>query len=75
MWKGGGGNLLQCADELELFRAAVPGRLEQRMALESIKQAWRDSQWGGLYLFTAFDDPWKVAEPGTFYAEQFWGME
>ncbi|KAK3985630.1 cell wall glucanase [Cladorrhinum sp. PSN332] len=55
--------------------AAVPGRNEQRIALDSIKQAWRESQWGGLYLFTAFDDPWKVAEPGTFYAEQFWGME
>ncbi|KAK4160128.1 glycoside hydrolase superfamily [Cladorrhinum sp. PSN259] len=55
--------------------AAVPGRSEQKVALESIKQAWRDSQWGGLYLFTAFDDSWKVAEPVTFYAEQFWGME
>ncbi|KAK4231943.1 cell surface manno protein MP65 [Podospora fimiseda] len=55
--------------------AAVPGRIEQKIAIESIKQAWRDNPWGGLYLFTAFDDSWKVAEPGTFYAEQFWGME
>ncbi|KAK4203591.1 cell wall glucanase [Triangularia verruculosa] len=67
-WQGGANN------------RAVPGREEQRRAVKSIREVW-ERDWrgirggGGLFLFTAFDDPWKRAEEGTFYAEQFWGME
>ncbi|KAK0673588.1 putative cell wall glucanase [Cercophora samala] len=66
-WQGGSNN------------RAVPGREEQRRAVEGIRRVW-ERDWrgirggGGLFLFTAFDDPWKRAEEGTFYAEQFWGM-
>ncbi|KAK3346670.1 glycoside hydrolase superfamily [Lasiosphaeria hispida] len=53
---------------------AVPGRQNQKMAVQSIVDVYGATNPGGLILFTAFDDGWKKAEPGTFYAEQFWGM-
>ena len=53
---------------------AVPGRENQRVAIRSILDVWGNENLGGLILFTAFDETWKKAEKGTFYAEQFWGM-
>ncbi|EGO55092.1 hypothetical protein NEUTE1DRAFT_102550 [Neurospora tetrasperma FGSC 2508] len=62
---------------------AVPGRWEQKTAVEGVMKAWREGSQRGfvgddgdfeLYLFTAFDDEWKKADKGTFYAEQFWGI-
>lgn len=53
---------------------AVPGRENQRVAVRSILDVWGKENPGGLILFTAFDEAWKKAEKGTFYAEQFWGM-
>ena len=54
---------------------AVPGRDNQGVAVRSIVDVFGAANPGGLFLFTAFDDPWKKAEAWTFYAEQFWGME
>lgn len=53
--------------------AAVPGMDQQATALSSIKGAYTANP-GNVILFTAFNDLWKKAEPGTFMAEQFWGM-
>ncbi|KAI1080281.1 glycoside hydrolase superfamily [Whalleya microplaca] len=52
---------------------AIPGLDHQASALSSIKSAYTDSP-GNVILFTAFNDPWKKAEAGTFMAEPFWGM-
>ncbi|KAK0649515.1 glycoside hydrolase superfamily [Cercophora newfieldiana] len=54
---------------------AVPGRENQRVAVRSIVDVYAAGNPGGLFLFTAFDDPWKKPEAWTFYAEQFWGMD
>ncbi|KAK0713143.1 glycoside hydrolase superfamily, partial [Lasiosphaeria miniovina] len=54
---------------------AVPGADNQRQAVASLVADYGDLNPGGLILFTAFDDPWKKAEPETFYAEQFWGLK
>ncbi|KAK3321669.1 cell wall glucanase [Apodospora peruviana] len=54
---------------------AVPGKQNQLTATKSIVSEFGGQEGlGNLILFTAFNDPWKKAEPGTFYAEQFWGM-
>ncbi|KAI1862431.1 hypothetical protein JX265_009145 [Neoarthrinium moseri] len=53
--------------------AAVPGMDTQAAAISSIKSAYSSNP-GDLILFTAFNDPWKQAAAGTFYAEQFWGI-
>ncbi|KAK3388546.1 glycoside hydrolase superfamily [Sordaria brevicollis] len=61
---------------------AVPGRAEQKKVVEGVRKIWQEGkerEFGDdgdfeVYLFTAFDDPWKKAEKGTFYAEQFWGI-
>lgn len=63
---------------------AIPGRWEQQRAVEGVMKAWREGSQRGfvgddggdfeMYLFTAFDDEWKKADQGTFYAEQFWGI-
>lgn len=61
---------------------AVPGRAEQKMAVKGVMDIWREARQRGfgddgdfeVFMFTAFDDPWKKAEKGTFYAEQFWGI-
>ncbi|KAF5251911.1 hypothetical protein FANTH_3093 [Fusarium anthophilum] len=53
---------------------AVPGMSQQKVALDSIKQAF-SSHMGDLILFSAFNDPWKKAEAATFMAEQWWGIE
>lgn len=62
---------------------AVPGRAEQKRAVEGVMKVWKEGRERGfgddgdfeVYMFTAFDDEWKVAEKGTFYAEQFWGIQ
>ncbi|KAK4445052.1 putative cell wall glucanase [Podospora aff. communis PSN243] len=54
---------------------AVPGRDNQRVAVRSIVDVYAAENPGGLFLFTAFDDPWKKPEAWTFYTEQFWGMD
>lgn len=53
---------------------AVPGLKQQQQALGSIKQAFSSNP-GDLILFSAFNDPWKVRDPGTFNAEQFYGID
>ncbi|EFQ97356.1 hypothetical protein MGYG_00395 [Nannizzia gypsea CBS 118893] len=53
---------------------ALPSRENQRIAIESLKQAYKDTN-GELMLFSAFDDPWKVDGPNTFGAEKYWGMQ
>ncbi|KAI0206006.1 glycoside hydrolase family 17 protein [Astrocystis sublimbata] len=54
--------------------AAVPGLDHQSTAIASIRGAFSNNA-ADVFLFTAFNDLWKKAEPGTFMAEQFWGME
>ncbi|KAM0269867.1 hypothetical protein ACHAQH_009602 [Verticillium albo-atrum] len=55
-------------------RAAVPGRNQQHIAIDSIKTAFADHP-GDLILFSAFNDPWKPVSADTFHAEQFWGID
>ncbi|KAK3385093.1 cell wall glucanase [Podospora didyma] len=53
---------------------AVPGRDNQRAAIDSLQRDYGSVNPGGLIMYNAYDDRWKKAEPGTFYAEQFWGL-
>lgn len=53
--------------------AAVPGINEQKLAIESIKEAFA-SHPNDVILFSAFNDLWKHAEAATFNAEQYWGI-
>jgi len=53
--------------------AATPGIDHQATALSTIRNAFSGNV-GDVFLFTAFNDLWKKAEPATFMAEQFWGM-
>ncbi|KAI1275015.1 glycoside hydrolase family 17 protein [Xylaria sp. FL0933] len=53
--------------------AAIPGLDHQSKAISSIKDTF-SSNAADVFLFTAFNDLWKKADPGTFMAEQFWGM-
>ncbi|KAM0324526.1 hypothetical protein ACHAQA_007911 [Verticillium albo-atrum] len=55
-------------------RAAVPGRNQQHIAIDSIKTAFADHP-SDLILFSAFNDPWKPVSADTFHAEQFWGID
>ncbi|KAJ9148568.1 Cell wall glucanase [Pleurostoma richardsiae] len=52
---------------------AVPGMDHQQDAVSSIRASFASSP-RDLILFSAFNDAWKKAEAGTFYAEQFWGI-
>ncbi len=54
--------------------AAVPGKDNQATAVDSIRSTYGSLNPSDLILFTAFNDLWKTAAPGTFYAEQYWGM-
>ncbi|KAH8881439.1 glycoside hydrolase [Thozetella sp. PMI_491] len=54
--------------------AAVPGQENQQVALQSLMDNYGSQNPENLFMFTAFNDLWKKADPGTFYAEQFWGM-
>ncbi|KAM5475276.1 Cell surface mannoprotein mp65 [Microsporum audouinii] len=53
---------------------AIPSREDQYVAIESMKQAFKGTN-GELFLFSAFDDPWKKDGPNTFGAEKFWGIQ
>ncbi|KAI5460271.1 glycoside hydrolase superfamily [Mariannaea sp. PMI_226] len=52
---------------------AVPGPSQQLEAINSIKSAFANNI-GDVVLFSAFNCPWKKAEPNTFYAEPYWGI-
>ncbi|RKU41689.1 hypothetical protein DL546_000858 [Coniochaeta pulveracea] len=54
--------------------AAVPGKENQRTALAAIRTVFANNNPGNVIFFSAFNDLWKKAEPRTFYAEQFWGI-
>ncbi|KAF1987601.1 glycoside hydrolase family 17 protein [Aulographum hederae CBS 113979] len=49
---------------------AVPSRENQEKAVASLKRVFKSN----LVLFSAFNDPWKVDQPGTFNAEKYWGF-
>lgn len=51
---------------------AHPGKEEQRTAMESVKGEWGKESWGGMFLFSAFDDKWK--QPGPWEVERNWGI-
>ncbi|OJJ49200.1 hypothetical protein ASPZODRAFT_1421438 [Penicilliopsis zonata CBS 506.65] len=51
---------------------AVPSVQNQRVAIDSLRQAFPD---GDLVLFSAFDDGWKSDTQWTFGAEKFWGIQ
>lgn len=52
---------------------AIPGIDQQAAALDSIRAAFADNP-QDVFLFSAFNDRWKVAAPETYMAEQFWGI-
>ncbi|KUI58244.1 putative family 17 glucosidase SCW4 [Cytospora mali] len=52
---------------------AVPGVEQQAAALNSIKAAFASNP-EDMVLFSIFNDLWKTAAAGTFYAEQYWGI-
>lgn len=52
---------------------AIASASEQRAALESLKKEFEGTN-GNLFLFSAFDDPWKEDDEYTFGAEKFWGF-
>ncbi|KAF2760697.1 glycoside hydrolase [Pseudovirgaria hyperparasitica] len=51
--------------------AAVPGRTQQRMAIASLKEKFKD---GNMVLFSAFNDEWKTDTAATFNAEKHYGI-
>ncbi|KAF3490562.1 uncharacterized protein GIQ15_00079 [Arthroderma uncinatum] len=53
---------------------AIPTRENQHTAMESLMQAYKGTN-GELFLFSAFDDPWKQDGSNTFGAEKFWGIQ
>ncbi|KAL1884151.1 hypothetical protein VTK73DRAFT_6820 [Phialemonium thermophilum] len=53
---------------------AVPGKINQKTAIASIKSAYSGSDSANLILFSAFNDLWKKPSAGTFFAEQYWGI-
>ena len=50
--------------------AAIPNPENQQAAIASLKNSFSSN----LFLFDAFNDPWKSNYPGTFNAEQWWGV-
>jgi exo-beta-1,3-glucanase (GH17 family) len=50
--------------------AAVPSPENQRLALESIRSNFDHD----MFLFHAFDTPWKADTASTFNAERYWGV-
>ncbi|ATY64843.1 cell wall glucanase (Scw4) [Cordyceps militaris] len=52
---------------------AVPGLANQKMALDSIQEAFAASP-GDIILLSAFNDLWKTKAASTFDADQFWGI-
>ncbi|KAH6652072.1 glycoside hydrolase superfamily [Truncatella angustata] len=53
--------------------AAVPSLDNQAVAITSIQGSFSSNP-ADCIMFTAFNDPWKQADAGTFFAEQYWGM-
>jgi exo-beta-1,3-glucanase (GH17 family) len=49
---------------------AVASPDNQRIALDSIRSNFKND----MFLFNAFDDPWKANTASTFNAEQYWGI-
>ncbi|KAF2278404.1 glycoside hydrolase [Westerdykella ornata] len=49
---------------------AVPSRQNQRAAVDSIKSRFDHD----VFLFNAFDSPWKRDWAGSFNAEKYWGI-
>jgi exo-beta-1,3-glucanase (GH17 family) len=54
--------------------AAVPGKEQQKTALEAISKAYAEHP-AELFLFSAFNDLWKAKEAKTFFVEQSWGID
>lgn len=52
---------------------AVPGLANQKMALDSIHEAFASNP-GDVFLFSAYNDLWKTKTMATFNADQFWGI-
>ncbi|KAF4974083.1 hypothetical protein FZEAL_8984 [Fusarium zealandicum] len=52
---------------------AVPGPAQQKAAIAAIEEEFADHL-DDLILFSAFNDPWKKEEAGTFNAEPYWGI-
>jgi exo-beta-1,3-glucanase (GH17 family) len=52
---------------------AIPGLENQKLALESIMEAFADRP-GDVILFSAFNDLWKERTMTTFNADQYWGI-
>ena len=50
--------------------AAVPGKANQQVAIESIKNMASDH----IIFFSAFDNKWMKDTPATFGTEQYWGI-
>lgn len=50
--------------------AAVPSEANQQAAISSLRSSFSDN----LVLFSAFNDYWKENFPGSFDAEQYWGI-
>ncbi|KAF2751637.1 glycoside hydrolase family 17 protein [Sporormia fimetaria CBS 119925] len=54
----------------EAHDQAVPSRANQQLAIESIKREFP----GDVFLFNAFDCPWKTDFGGSYGAERYWGL-
>jgi exo-beta-1,3-glucanase (GH17 family) len=52
---------------------AQPGLENQRVAIESIKQAFEENP-GDVVLFSAYNDLWKQSNANQFAAEKYWGI-
>lgn len=52
---------------------AVPGLDNQKLAIDSIKEAFADHP-GDVVLFSAFNDLWKEKSMATYNVDQFWGI-
>lgn len=49
---------------------AVPNQENQQKAIESLRSKFD----GDIYLFNAYDSPWKSDWQGSFNAERYWGI-
>jgi exo-beta-1,3-glucanase (GH17 family) len=49
---------------------AIPSRQNQKKAIESLLSNFKND----LFLFNAFDSPWKSDWAGTFNSERYWGI-
>jgi exo-beta-1,3-glucanase (GH17 family) len=49
---------------------AVASKDAQKAAIKSIRAAFSND----LFLFNAFDSPWKTDDPSTFNSERYWGI-